>query len=305
MAERIRTGVVGLGYFGNFHARHYAAHPDAILVGVADPRPERAEVAAGHGSAFFADYRELIGQVDAVSIAVPTSLHHAVAGAFIDAGVAVLVEKPVTDDVATAGDLVERAANKGVVFNVGHIERFSPAFRTLAAEIPAPRLIECQRHNPWSGRAIDVDVVLDLMIHDIDLALALAQSEVLGVEATGVAVAGTGADAVNARLLFASGAVAELSASRVAPAAQRAVRALAPGLAVTADLVGRTVTVLRGAPGATPVSESPAVVPQDALGAEIAAFLEAVQGRPNPGVSGAEGLTALAVAERIRAATTG
>lgn len=298
---RVRVGVVGLGHFGSFHLRHYAAHPGVRLAAVADADAARAATALQHGATTCASHRDLIGRVDAVTVAVPTSLHHQVAGDLIDAGIHVLVEKPITDRAATARDLVARAEARGVVLQVGHIERFSPTFRALAREVRRPLLVELRRHNAWTGRATDVDVVLDLMIHDIDLAATLAGSAAIEVAAVGAHVAGELADAVNARLVFANGVVADLSASRVAAAPHRTIRVLEEGRALTADLVGRTVTVIERGTG-SPSVRTEAIEPADALAAEIAAFVDAVGGRPTAGVSGREGLAALEVAERIRAA---
>lgn len=161
--------MVGLGYFGSFHARQHAANPKAHLVAVVDADHERAEaIGAEHGAEPLFDHRDLIGKVDAVSITVPTSLHHAVAGDFIDAGIHVLIEKPIADSADAARDLVARASASGALLQIGHIERFSPVFGVLRDGVRAPLTVECTRIGPWKGRAIDVDVVLDLMIHDID-----------------------------------------------------------------------------------------------------------------------------------------
>ncbi|MCW5713843.1 MAG: Gfo/Idh/MocA family oxidoreductase [Bauldia sp.] len=303
MADPIRVGVVGLGYFGSFHARHYAVHPDVVFTGVADPGEARAEfVRATYGEIHVADPAELIGKVDAVSIAAPTALHHSVAGAFIDAGVHVLVEKPLAATAAEAIDLTKRAARAGVVLQVGHIERFNPAYRALKSALGEPRLLELRRHAPWTGRVTDVDVVLDLMIHDIDLALDLAGSEVTGVEAAAVEMMGYGFDVVNARLSFAGGAVAELSASRVAAAPARSIVVYERSRTFAADLTGRTVSAF----AATGTEQSAVeVVAADALGTEIQAFLDAIRGEDSVGVPGGAAAAALSVAEAIRDAAAG
>lgn len=301
MGGAIRTGVVGLGYFGSFHAKHHAAHPDAILVGVVDADAARARAAAeAHGAQPFGDYRELIGRVDAVSVTVPTALHHRVAGELIDAGIHVLVEKPVTDTPDTARDLLARADNAHVLLNVGHIERFSATFAALRERVSRPLMIDCQRLGPWTGRAADVDVVLDLMIHDIDLALSLAGAPVETVEATGTAVVSSNIDAAEARIGFANGVVATLRASRVAPAVDRVIRVNEADRAVVADLARRTLSVSRdGRDGFK--TQTVEVAPHDALGAEIAAFIDGVTTNGPGGVDGRAGLDALVVAERIRA----
>jgi predicted dehydrogenase len=305
MGGAIRTGVVGLGYFGSFHARHYAAHPRAELVGVVDADPGRARAAAlAHGAEPFSDHRALIGRVDAVSVAVPTALHHRIAGELIDAGIHVLVEKPVTDTPETARDLLDRAGRAEVLLQVGHIERFSAAFGALRERVSHPVMIDCMRAGPWTGRAADVDVVLDLMIHDIDLALCLAGAPVESVEATGLAVLSPHIDAAEARIGFANGIVATLRASRVAPAVERVIRVHEADRTVVADLARRTLSVSRlvprkGAPE-TFATETVEIAPRDALGAEIASFIDGVAARTCFGVDGRAGLDALVVADLIR-----
>ncbi len=304
----VRTGVVGLGYFGSFHVKHYAASPLARLVAVADASPRLgAAVRETFGAETFTDHRDLIGKVDAVSIAAPTSLHHPIAADFIDAGIHVLVEKPVTDRADTARDLVRRAERRGVVFHVGHIERFSPTFVELRRRMGQPRLLELTRDAPWVGRITDVDVVLDVMIHDIDLALALAGAEVAEVTAGGADLMGFGLDTVTALLRFRNGVVARISASRIAPAPRREVRVIEAGRALTGDLMARKLAVFD--PSQRPVDGKPATVfhdipAEDALAAEIRAFLTAVAGGASGGVDGRAALAALDVAERIREAAS-
>lgn len=297
---------MGLGYFGSFHAKHHAAHPDTTLIGVVDADGARARAAAETlGVHPFSHYRELIGRVDAVSVTVPTALHHRVAGELIDAGIHVLVEKPVTDTPETARDLLARADNAHVLLNVGHIERFSATFAALRERVRRPLMIDCQRHGPWTGRAADVDVVLDLMIHDIDLALSLAGAPVESVEATGAAVVSANIDAAEARIRFANGVVATLRASRVAPAVDRVIRVNEADRSLVADLARRTLSVSRQVPGMQGAdgftTETVEVAPRDALGAEIAAFIDGVTTKGPGGVDGRAGLDALVVAERIRA----
>ncbi len=302
----VRTGVVGLGYFGSFHLKHYAASPLARLVAVADANAKRGEAARqDFGVETFSDHRDLIGRVDAVSIAAPTSLHHPIAIDFIEAGVHVLVEKPVTDRADTARDLVRRAERRGVVFHVGHIERFSPTFTELRRRVERPRLLELTRDAPWVGRITDVDVVLDVMIHDIDLALALVRSPVEEVVAGGAELMGFGLDAVTANLRFSNGATARISASRVASAPRREVRVIEPGRAFTADLMTRKLAIFdprHAGPGDKPVTVFHDIPAEDALAAEIRAFLTAITTGSSDGVDGAAALEALEVAERIRAA---
>ncbi len=282
--SEVKVGVVGLGYFGSHHARHYAANAASRLVAVVDADPERAEAAAlRFGVEAMADHRAMIGRVEAASVAVPTSLHHRVAGDLIDAGIHVFVEKPIAGNAREAGDLVERAGRQGVTLQVGHIERYAPAFRALMERIEAPRLIECVRHTTWTGRATDVDVVLDLMIHDIDLALTIAASPVISVAASGASVATGLNDVAEARLSFANGAVATLAASRVAAAAERSVSVTEAGRRLTADLSAQTLAIVAGIDGAAR-TETLQLAAADNLATEINAFLESVRtGKPPAG----------------------
>jgi len=297
--SEIRTGVIGLGYFGSFHARQHAANPKGRLVAVVDADRARAEaVAAQHDTTPLFDPRDLIGKVDAVSITVPTSLHHAVAADFIDAGVHVLIEKPICDSPAAARDLIARAEAKDVVLQIGHIERFSPVFGLLRDRVQTPLTVECARIGPWKGRAIDVDVVLDLMIHDIDLVLALVGSPVIAVEAMGSPVLAPTNDFAQAQLRFANGAVAHLAASRIADRSERTIKVVEPEHYWVADLAARTVTsVERG--HTVLAQEEIAVPPSDNLALEIDSFLDAVAGRSRPVVDGKAGLDALVVADMI------
>lgn len=297
----IRVGVVGLGYFGSHHIRHYAANQVAELVAVVDADEPRARAAGlRYGIDGFTDYRRLIGRVDAVSLAAPTSLHHAIAADLIDAGIHVFVEKPLAVTVVDAADLVARAEKADVILQVGHIERFAPAFQSLAKQVRALKSIACVRQTPWRGRAADVDVVLDLMIHDIDLTLALAKAPVIAAEAAGTPVVTGENDVVGARLTFDNGIVAALSASRVAAESERSLTVVETGRRLKADLSRQTLTV-------TPGSADPRIREfgtADNLAAEIAAFLHSVATDSSPMVDGRAGLEALRVAEMIRAAVT-
>jgi predicted dehydrogenase len=299
---QIRVGVIGLGAFGGHHARHYAGHPGAALAVVADIDAGRADaVAELYGAAACSDWRDLIGRVDAVSVAVPATLHASVARDFLDAGVHVLIEKPIAVASADARDLVARAERAGVVLQVGHIERFSPVFGALQRRVANPRRISCMRRAKWNGRAADVDVVLDLMIHDIDLILALAGSPVASVAASGTVVRSGATDEAEAWLTFAGGLVATLSASRVAGENERRVVITEPGTIYTADLAASGLEVAsRSKWGAA--AEAVALSPRDNLAAEIDAFLDSVTTGTPPLVDGRAGLAALEVAERIQAA---
>jgi predicted dehydrogenase len=297
--------VVGLGYFGSHHARHYAANARAELVAVVDVDPDRGCAASErYGCASHADHRALIGKVDAVSITVPTSNHHAVASDFLDAGIHVFVEKPITADAASAADLVDRAEKANALLQVGHIERFSPAFRALRERCADPRLISAVRRTEWRGRAIDVDVVLDLMIHDIDLVLALAGATVVAVEAVGAPVVSATNDLAEARLTFANGMMATLAASRVAPKGERTMAIAEPGRYLVADFAAPSLSVIARGEGASMEvrREQIPLIPSDNLAAEIGGFLDCVANGTAPLVDGRAGLAALTIAERILAA---
>lgn len=281
--------------------RHYARHPQADLVAVADADSARAQaIAADAGTRAVTDHRALIGKVDAVSIAVPATHHHAAAADFLDAGVHVFMEKPLAVDSASGEDLVARAERAGVVLQVGHIERFSPAVAELEKRLSDPRRIAAVRRTGWSGRSGDVDVVLDLMIHDIDLVLTLAASPVVSVTANGVATVSGLTDEAEAWLTFASGTIATLSASRCAAENRRVLTVTEPGTIYVADLAGPSLSLRPRGGHAEP--EMVPLTPHDNLGVEIAAFLDSVAGGAPPLVDGRAGARAVAIAERIQAA---
>ncbi len=212
----LRLAVIGAGHLGRIHARLLAEMSDVALVGVADPVPAaRERVAADHGILPFADHRELLGRVDAAVIATPTRLHHGVALDFLERGTPLLVEKPLAATVLEADELVDAARRHGAILQVGHIERFNPAFIAAAARVRRPQYIDAVRASGFTGRSTDIGVVHDLMIHDIDLVLSLVEAPLVRVDAVAVPVLGQNEDAAQARLEFADGSVANLSASRV------------------------------------------------------------------------------------------
>lgn len=306
MRSRPRTAVVGLGYFGRFHAKHHAANPDCALVAVCDVEPALADaVAAEFGCAAETDHRALIGAVDGVSVTVPTSLHFEVARDFIEAGIHVLIEKPITDDVASADRLVALAEDRGVVLQVGHIERFSAAFKALSEKVTRPLFIESRRISPWKPRATDVDVVLDLMIHDIDLVLGLVGAPVDGVQAVGAPVLNDSEDIANARLTFADGTVADITASRIASGTERQIRLFQPDSYMVCDFVDHRLTRLtRNGRGATDgvdaiAAETWDIPREDSLANEIAEFVDCIRSGRKPTVDGRVGREALSVATRI------
>lgn len=306
--ERLRAAVVGVGYLGAFHAEKYASLDDVELFGVVDSDRDRAdEVGRRHGCRAFTDYRDVLHHVDCVSLAVPTTEHFSLAAQFLDRGVDVLVEKPITETAAQGRRLVEIAAARGRILQVGHLERFNPAIRSLAGVITRPRFIECHRLAPFSERGTEVDVILDLMIHDLDVILSVASSTVRRVEAVGVPVLSETTDIANARLRFEDGAIANITASRVALKRERKIRFFQADAYVSVDYGERRIRICRRLPapadGTLPeidVSEQ-TFGDADPLFDEIEAFVSAVRSRERPLVDGATAVRALEVAQRIRA----
>jgi predicted dehydrogenase len=303
---RLRVGVIGVGALGQHHARVYAELPEAALVGVHDRDPERArEVAARHGCRVFDDAEALAREVDAVSVAVPTEAHRAVAGALLDAGRHVLVEKPITATLAEADDLIARAAARGAALQVGHVERFNPALDILRDAVAQPRFVEAHRLGAFSPRSLDVDVVLDLMIHDLDIVLWLDGSDPVQVDAVGVPVLTPRVDIANARLRFASGLIANLTASRVSADRVRKFRVFAPRTYVSVDLAAREARVYRLSE-ALDENNRPDIDVQTTKGEQeeplrrqLAAFVNAVQRGTRPVVAGEDGRRALALARTV------
>jgi predicted dehydrogenase len=302
----MRTAVVGVGYLGRFHAQKYRSLANSELVGVADPSAAaRAAVAAELGVPAHADYRELLGRVEAVSIVTPTPLHYAIAREFLEAGAHVLVEKPMTATVAEGERLIEAARQARRILQVGHLERFNAAVQALQPMLAVPRFIESARLAPFKHRGTDVDVVLDLMIHDIDLILSIVRSPVVAVDAIGSSVFSQEIDIANARLRFANGCVANATASRVSLKTERRLRLFQDDAYVSVDLHQKVLTVIRktgglSADGMPQVDIQETSYDQgDALKAEIEAFLEAAATGRAPPVSGEEGLAALNVAVSI------
>ena len=305
----LRVGVVGVGHFGSYHAEKMAALDGARLVAVADPDAERAaEVAGRLDTEAVADHRALIGRVDAVSVAVPAAAHYAVVKDLLDAGIHVLVEKPLTKAVDTARALAALAEAKGLVLQVGLIERFSDAFRTVAPRVTRPVYIESVRIAPFSERGTDVSVVLDLMIHDIDIILAMVDAAVTDVDAVGAPVFSASEDIANARLKFANGCVANVTASRVSLKTERTLRVFQPDVYIKVDHGERSVRVARRKEGAAPLKGPDGVELEtlrfeqgDALQREIESFARTVRTGGVPAVSGADGVRSLEVAQRIAA----
>jgi predicted dehydrogenase len=300
----LRVGVVGVGSLGQHHARVYSELPGARLVGVHDRLPERAaEVAARHGCRVFGSLGELVAEVDAASVAVPTVDHHAVASELLSAGRSVLVEKPLATTLAEADELIALAARKGAALQTGHIERFNPATDILRNNVTTPRFVEVHRLGSFSARSLDIDVVLDLMIHDLDIVLSLDGSEVVQVDAVGVPVLTPRVDIANARLRFASGLIANLTASRVSVEKVRKFRVFAPRTYISLDFAAREGQIYRlvdGALGRPDIRvERTTAASEEPLRRQLLAFVASVrEGRP-PVVSGEDGRRALHLATRI------
>jgi len=303
--SRLRAAVVGAGYLGSFHAEKYAALGDeCTLVAVADVDESRARSLAERlGCRAVSDFRELCGEIDCASVVVPTTHHLAIAETLLEAGVDCLVEKPLATDAAQAREIVRIAREHGRILQVGHLERFNPALTRLARRITAPRFIECHRLAPFTERGADVDVVRDLMIHDLDLIRLLVPQEITSIEAVGVPVVTSAIDIANVRLRFAGGGIANVTASRVALKRERKLRLFQLDTYLAIDLAERSVRVAFRPPGAVGLAgvvwEQIDLEAADALGAEIRAFLASVRTRSRPAVTGEDGLAALELCERI------
>ncbi len=329
--NRLRVAVIGVGALGRHHARILSELDGVELVAVADSQPERGqEVAFKHGTRWVADYHELFDNriVDAVSVVVPTVAHRAVAGAFLERGIPVLVEKPLAGNVTQARELVDLASTNRAILQVGHIERFNPAFQAARNIIVSPKYIRCERTSTYTFRSTDIGVVLDLMIHDIDLVLSLVKSPLRQCEAFGIGIMGANEDAAQARLHFENGCIADLTASRISPVASRSMTAWSASGCVTVDMHQRTVkrfapgdALIHGIPplerAARPGADFEAlkkdvfghfvtsedfpvdVTGSDALTQELSEFVECVIARRTPHVDGVQALEAMVVADRV------
>jgi len=305
--SKLRTAVVGVGYLGRFHAQKHRALDSVDLVGVCDRDAERCRtVAAEVGTGAFPDYRDLLGKVDAVTIAASTSEHFTLARFFLEHGVHVLVEKPMTRTSAEAAILTELADERGLKLQVGHVERFNPALLAARETLTTVRFIECHRLAPFKGRGADVNVILDVMIHDLDVILSLVGSAPSNVSAVGIPVLMDDIDIANARIEFESGAIANVTASRVSTTAQRRFRVFQPNQYVSIDFgngeVRRVTKQGEWRDGAPPLKEETWNLEKgDALLAETKAFVESIVENKPCVVSGADGLACLRLAEMIGA----
>lgn len=308
MTDKLKAGVIGVGYLGRFHAEKFAALPEVELVGVADLDADKSQaIAANLGARPFSDYRELLPLVSLVSVAVTTSDHYAVVKDCLEAGCHVLVEKPITSTVAQARKLVSLARERGRILMVGHLERLNSAMQELKNRVTRPRFIESHRLSFYKERGTDVDVVLDLMIHDLDHVLALVPSPVQEIRAAGVSVLTDRVDLANVRLEFADGCIANLTASRMSLKSMRRFRLFQPEAYLAVDFEIGEFTCASKQPGA--VGPIPGVgleqrhfPKEDVLMKEIQAFAAAVHNEAPPPCTGEEGLAALSLASDIMAA---
>ncbi|MDR9502331.1 MAG: Gfo/Idh/MocA family oxidoreductase [Desulfurivibrionaceae bacterium] len=305
--KKVRVGVIGVGYLGNFHAQKYAAMDHVDLVGIFDSDSDRArQIAAACGTRAFADYHDLIAQVDAVSIVTPTTFHHKVGMACLAAGLDVMMEKPITVTLAEADELIALAAQKGSILQVGHLERFNPGIMALEHYLDQPIYIESQRVHQFNPRGNDVDVVLDLMIHDIDIILSIVKSPLESMRTLGASVVTSSTDVATAQLIFENGCAATVTASRIAQSNIRQLVIHQKKSSLIVDYGQKDITVIERSGGQTaegyPLEEAthlPFPGQGDALKTELLHFITAVQTRQQPKVSGVEGRQALAIALQL------
>ncbi len=296
-------GVVGAGYIGKFHAEKYANMTDVVLAGVVDTDPSRAaSVARANHTAALADFRDLLGRIDAVSIAAPTPLHYEISRFFLENGVDVLIEKPMTTTLSEADELIALAGAGGRIIQVGQLERFNSAAAALREVVSHPMFIESHRLSIFKSRCTDVSVVLDLMIHDIDIILTLVKSEVKSIHAAGIPAVSDHVDIANARLEFETGCVANVTASRISIKNERKIRLFQRNAYISVDFANHEITIIRKDPakegGIIPGMdiERRRFTQGDALDDELRSFVRAVRLREVPEVTGQMGRDALRVA---------
>ncbi len=302
MTKTIRVGVIGVGHLGRYHAQKYAAMEHVTLAGVADIDRERGRAVADEtATTAFSNYRELVAQVDAVSIATPTTSHFEVGSYCLEHGVDVMMEKPITTTLDEANTLVKLAADKERILQVGLVERFNPAMRAAQKRLSLPLFIEAKRVGAFTGRATDVDVIIDLMIHDLDIILSLVKSPITSLSAAGAPVLTPHTDIANAHIIFANGCTANITASRVSQSVERRMRLFQPGECLTIDFHAKKCSTIQLPVNSSEESPSPIitdleVVLADALELELLEFTNCVRTRSNPAVTGAQGRDSLAVA---------
>ncbi len=300
--KKVRAGVIGAGYLGQFHAEKYAGMPEVELVGLVDTDVDRATLLAGKlNTRASVDPASLIGKVDAVSIVTPTVLHHRIAKQFLEQGIHVLVEKPMTETIEQADELIGLAARKNVLLQVGHIERFNPAVTAVKSLLKTPRYITAERAAPYTVRCTDVNVVLDLMIHDLDIVTDLAGSMPKELSAAGVSLMTDEIDMATARIVYHNGCIADVTASRISDEKKRLLRIFDEQAIYTSDYQTQKATISRVTAGDIPqlMVKDISSDRRDTLGDEIRAFVQSIRSGVRPLVSGIEGRRALALARTI------
>jgi predicted dehydrogenase len=300
----LRIAVIGVGHLGKHHARILASLPGVELVAVVDTNRARAEeIAAAHGTRALFDARDLDGRVDAVTVAVPTAIHRDIALPFLDGGIAALVEKPLARSLAEADELIAAARRSDAILAVGHTERFNPAVAAAQPLLTDPRFIEVHRLGTFPERSLDIDVVFDLMIHDLDVVLSLVASEVAAVDAVGVPVLTSRVDIANARLRFVNGCIVNLTASRISRDRVRKIRFFQPAAYVSIDYAAQKLEIYRLETGSGPAPAihggDVAVENDEPLRLELADFADAIVSRRPPRVTGEQGRRALELAQQI------
>jgi predicted dehydrogenase len=320
----MKVAVIGVGHLGKNHAKAFSKLKDVTLVGVADTNKTQAEeIATLYQTKAFTNYKDVLKEIDAVSIATPTSIHYDIAKVTLAHGIHTLIEKPITTTVAQANKLIALAEQKNARLQVGHIERFNPAFVAAKEYLQNPLFIECHRLSSFSFRSIDIDVILDLMIHDIDIILSLVNSPIKKIDAVGVKVISDRLDLANVRIIFSSGTVANLTASRASDKAMRKMRVFTDSNYVSIDFADKTASVYHRKGTLASLSELPAlplpmpakefmldkfievknlnITPADQLEQELSSFVDAIRENKKPLVTGADGRDALSVCHKILA----
>lgn len=299
MSKKLRVGVIGVGYLGKIHARIYHELPEADLVGICDHHQAAQVKADEYSTAFFTDHRELIGKVDAVSIVTPTYTHHAIAKDFLEAGIHTLIEKPITLKLEDANELIEIARRKNLALQVGHLERHNPGFKRISEIIQNVGFIEIHRLGPFTGRINDCGVVLDLMIHDLDILLGLVKSPVKTIDAMGIHVLTPYEDIANVRIRFENGAVANLTASRLTFEKQRRLRVFQENGYLSLDYEAQSCKIIRKM-GDQVEQESVDIQKGEPLKEELRYFLDSIANGSGLGQPDTAARDALALAIKIR-----
>lgn len=305
MADKLRVGVVGVGYLGRFHALIYSRMQNVELAGVNDVDLEQARRVADEAGCAMLSIEEMLEQLDAVSIVVPTTLHLEIAAPFLRKGIHMLLEKPISSTIAEGREIVELARASAATLQIGHLERYNAGIMALAAQIEQPRFIEAQRMGGFKARATDVDVISDLMIHDIDIIMSLIDSEITSISASGTAVLTDHLDIANARLEFANGAAANITASRISREESRRIRVFEPRHYLSLDFIAQRMERATAVPSRESrwdeiITETVDIEPVMPLDEELASFVAAVINRKPPLVDGETGLKALDVALQIK-----